>query len=137
MGQSEAKALLKPRARTLRNEPTEPEQRLWRHLRASQLGFKFRRQVAIPPFIADFLCPQKGLVVEIDGWTHEALADVRRDRLLQARGYFTFRVTNTEVMENIEGVLQEIASLLETLPDRWPDASNIPHPNPSPKGEGL
>ena len=132
VGQSEAKAELKPRARALRNRSTEPELRLWSHLRGSQLeGFKFRRQVAIPPFVADFLCPAKSLIVEIDGWTHEAAADQRRDALLLARGYVTIRITNTDVMENLDGVLTQILQRLRSLPDRWP------HPNPSPEGEGL
>ena len=132
MGQSEAKAKLKPRARELRNRSTEPVLRLWRLLRNSQLGgFKFRRQVAIPPFVADFLCPAKGLIVEIDGWTHDAARDRRRDSLLAARGYKTIRFTNTDVMQNLEGVLVVILGTLHSPPDSWP------HPNPSPKGEGL
>ena len=132
MGQSEAKANLKPRARELRNRMTEPELRLWQKLRNSQLGgFKFRRQVAIPPFVADFACPAKALVVEIDGWTHDAAQDCSRDRLLEARGYKAIRFTNTNVMQNLEGVLVVILDALHSLPDRWP------HPNPSPEGEGL
>ena len=132
MSQSDAKAKLKPRARDLRNRPTEPEQRLWNHLRNSQLdGFKFRRQVAVPPFVADFLCPSKALIVEIDGWTHQPEQDCRRDDLLSAKGYTTVRFTNADVMGNLEGVLARIRETLSALPDRWP------HPNPSPEGEGL
>ena len=132
MGQSEAKANLKPRARELRNRMTEPELRLWQKLRNSQLGgFKFRRQVAIPPFVADFACPAKALVVEIDGWTHDAAQDCSRDRLLEARGYKAIRFTNTNVMQNLEGVLVVILDALHSLPDRWPP------PNPTPEGEGL
>ena len=132
VGQSEAKAELKPRARELRNRSTEPELRLWSHLRGSQLErFKFRRQVAIPPFVADFFCPTKALIVEIDGWTHEPTADQRRDALLLSRGYVTIRFTNTDVMESLDGVLTYILEKLRSLPDRWPQ------PNPSPEGEGL
>jgi very-short-patch-repair endonuclease len=132
VGQSEAKAGLRPRARELRNGTTEPEQRLWRHLRNSQLdGFKFRRQVPIPPFVADFLCPLKSLIVEVDGWTHDAEEDRRRDFLLKKSGYTTLRFSNTDVIENVEGVLRSILDTLRALPDRWP------HPNPSPEGEGL
>jgi very-short-patch-repair endonuclease len=111
---------------------TDPELRLRRHLRNSQLGgFKFRRQVAIPPFIADLLCPAKGLIVEIDGWTHDAQRDHRRDDFLASRGYTTLRFSNTEVMENVDAVLSRVLETLRSLPDRWP------HPNPSPEGEGL
>ena len=132
MGQSEAKANLKPRARELRNRLTEPELRLWQQLRNSQLGgFNFRRQVAIPPFVADFVCPAKALIVEIDGWTHDAAQDCRRDRFLAGRGFRTIRFTNTDVMQNLEGVLAVILDTLHWLGDRWP------HRNPSPEGEGL
>ena len=132
VGQSETKAKLKPRARELRNAPTEPERRLWRILRSSQLnGRKFRRQVAIPPFVTDFLCPAKALIVEVDGWTHEPVLDARRDALLKSRGYTTLRFTNEDVMRNIDGVFTVIVETLSSLPDRWPHP-----PSPSPKGEG-
>jgi len=132
VGQSETKAKLKPRARELRKRMTEPELRIWRHLRNSQLnGFKFRRQIAVPPFVADFLCPSKALIVEVDGWTHDAASDARRDALLKARGYTTVRFTNDDVIHNLDGVVAVIANTLDALPDRWP------HPNPSPEGEGL
>ncbi|MEO6225206.1 MAG: endonuclease domain-containing protein [Sphingomicrobium sp.] len=132
MDQAEAKAGLKARARKLRNGATEPELRLWRHLRNSQLaGFKFRRQVAIPPFVADFLCPAKSLIVEIDGWTHDPRRDSSRDQLLSMKGYTAIRFTNTEVTQNVEGVVSAILEQLQCIADRWP------HPNPSPEGEGL
>jgi len=132
VGQSEAKLKIKMRATQLRNSPTKPELKLWRMLRSSQLnGFKFRRQVALPPFVADFLCPSKALIIEIDGWTHDPDRDRRRDDLLGARGYTTLRFTNADVIENIDGVLVTILETLRSLPDRWP------HPNPSPEGEGL
>ena len=132
LGQSEARAKLKPTARHLRNRSTQPELLLWRHLRNSQLdGFKFRRQVAIPPFVADFLCPAKALVVEIDGWTHDPQADARRDEFLATRGYTTIRFTKADVIGNVDGVLCVVLETLRSLPHRWP------HPNPSPEGEGL
>ncbi len=132
VGQSEAKSKLKPRARHLRNRMTEPELRLWQYLRGSQLeGFKFRRQVAITPFVADFFCPAKALIVEVDGDTHDTEEDRRRDRLLESRGYTTIRFTNSDVTQNVDGVLITVLAVLRSLPDRWP------HPNPSPEGEGL
>ena len=122
----------------MRREPTEPELRLWRNLSASSLGgFKFRRQAAIPPFIADFFCPAKGLVVEVDGETHRAHVDSRRDQLLVQRGFTTIRFTNAEVMSNMDGVLTLILQALRTLPDRWAGSSARPTPDPSPEGEGL
>ncbi len=121
-------------AREMRNEPTEPEKRLWRALSRSQLGgFKFRRQAPVGPFIADFLCPQKALIVEVDGETHDAGSDRRRDSALARMGFTTIHVTNAEVMRNFEGVLTFVLGALHEAPDRWAS----PHPNPSPEGEGL
>ena len=126
------------KARRLRREPTEPEKRLWRNLSNRQLGgFKFRRQTTIEPFIVDFLCPGKALIVEVDGETHVAEVDVRRDAALAARGYTTIRFTNDDVMSHMEGVLTVILQKLESLPDRWEGSPDSPTPNPSPEGEGL
>ncbi len=99
------------RARKLRHEQTEAEDRLWRRLRAGQLeGCKFRRQFPIGSFIADFCCREKSLVVELDGSQHmdRSDADATRTKLLEARGYRVLRFWNNEVFENMEGVLEEI-----------------------------
>ncbi|OYZ38142.1 MAG: hypothetical protein B7Y31_09175 [Novosphingobium sp. 16-62-11] len=118
----------------MRNQPAEPEKRLWQALRGSQLGgYKFRRQAVIGNAIADFLCPQKGLIVEVDGHTHtDPDADARRTKRPEALGFTVVRVTNVDVMSNLEGVQQMLLAVLERLPDR-----RSPHPNPSPEGEGL
>ena len=132
-----AEPKLRERARQMRREPTEPEKRLWRHLSNSQLGgFKFRRQAAIPPFIVDFFCPAKGLIVEVDGDTHVSESDAARDRLLDARGFRTIRFTNLEVMTNMDGVLTIILRTLEDTPDRWSGAPDSPTPTPPLKGRG-
>jgi len=121
-------------AHEMRRNPTEPEKRLWRSLSRSQLdGFKFRRQAQIGPFIADFLCPQKALVVEVDGVTHDVDVDRGRNMALRRMGFEVMHVTNPDVMRNMEGVLTAILSALHAAPDRW----ESPHPNPSPEGEGL
>jgi len=120
------------RARALRNQPSEPEIRPWYRLSRSQLeGFKSRRQAPIGPFFADFLCPARALIVELDGETHDADEDARRDAVTQRLGFDTLRFTNSDVMTNIDGVLRVILDKLHRLPPRWP------HPNPSPEGEGL
>jgi very-short-patch-repair endonuclease len=122
----------------MRREPTEPEKRLWRHLSNSRLaGYKFRRQATIEPFIADFLCPAKALVVELDGETHKAEADVRRDADLQSRGFTTIRFTNGDIMTDMEGVLTIILNTLERLPDRSWGSYDSPTPTPPLKGRGL
>ena len=122
-------------AAEMRRNPTEPEKRLWRHLSNSQLGgYKFRRQSVIGQYIADFLCAQKGLMVEVDGDTHrDPAVDQQRDATLRALGFGVLRVTNGDAMRNMKGVLTQILATLETMPDR----RNSPHPNPSPEGEGL
>jgi very-short-patch-repair endonuclease len=122
------------RAAEMRRNPTEPEKRLWRHLSNGQLGgHKFRRQSVIGRFIADFLCPQKTLIVEVDGDTHDEAKDRLRDDLLAQRGFRVVRVTNQDVMTNMDGVLTMLAASLSLAPQRWDN----PHPNPSPEGEGL
>jgi len=122
-------------AAEMRRNPTEPEKRLWRHLSNSQLGgYKFRRQSVIGQYVADFLCPRKGLIVEVDGDTHhDRTVDQRRDATLSAMGFSVLRVTNEDVIQNMDGVLTQILVTLESAPDR----RNSPHPNPSPEGEGL
>jgi len=125
---------LQQRAAEMRRNPTEPEKRLWRALSGSRLeGCKFRRQAVIGPYIADFLCPQKALIVEVDGDTHDAVKDHLRDEALADYGFQVLRVANSEVMSNLEGVIEAIAAAVNDAPDRW----HSPHPNPSPEGEGL
>jgi very-short-patch-repair endonuclease len=117
----------------MRANPTEPEIRLWSQLSRSRLGdHKFRRQAVIGPFIADFLCAQKALVVEVDGDTHSGDFDKRRDTALENLGYAVLHIANHDVMTNIDGVCETILSTLHKMPDRWAS----PHPNPSPEGEG-
>ncbi|MGE3690651.1 MAG: endonuclease domain-containing protein [Novosphingobium sp.] len=124
-------AELHKRARDMRNNPTEPEKRLWNVLRGSQLkGFKFRRQEVIGWAIADFVCPKANLIVEVDGETHaDPSDDLRRDAYLRGFGFAVLHVTNVEVMRNIEGVRSVILRALEN--------GHNPHPTPSPEGEGL
>lgn len=122
-------AELHARARDMRNNPTGPEKRLWRILSSAQIGAKFRRQAVIPPYIADFLCPALKLIIEVDGDTHDAARDARRDADLAALGYRVVRVANHDVMTNLDGVAALILDALE--------GSQRPHPNPSPEDEGL
>ena len=92
MGQE---AHLISRAKLLRQQGTPFEAKLWTRLSRSQLGgYKFRRQHAIANCIVDFFCPQKALIVEIDGDTHEAARDQLRDEINSHRGYTTVRFTN-------------------------------------------
>jgi very-short-patch-repair endonuclease len=116
---------LKNRARRLRREQTEAENKLWARLRARQLGgAKFRRQHSIGPFIADFFCIERGLVIELDGGQHadQVKRDQRRTAFIELCGYRVLRFWDNEVLQNIEAVLEQIIRLL-----------NDPHPFPLPK----
>ncbi len=123
------------RARGLRRNATEAEDQLWYHLRSRRLGnFKFRRQVWIGPFIADFLCMDARLVVEVDGSQHveDVVYDDRRTAFLATKEYRVIRVWNNDVMQRMDGVL---AAILDAL-TRVPSPSHASHgPLPLPVGE--
>jgi very-short-patch-repair endonuclease len=106
------------RARALRSSQTLAEDIVWNELRAQRLKrFKFKRQVPVDIYFADFLCAANKLVVEIDGATHgrphEIESDERRDRVFEDLGYRVVRVTNTDVFENLDGVLELIVAILD------------------------
>ncbi|WP_325609167.1 endonuclease domain-containing protein [Pseudorhodoplanes sp.] len=96
-------------ARTMRREPTLAERKLWLLLRSSRLeGRKFRRQVPMGAFIADFVCHESKVVVEVDGGQHGGEADVLRDQWFHAAGYQVLRFWNNDVLRNPNGVLEAI-----------------------------
>ena len=130
--------LLLDRAKALRSAPTPFEARLWNHISRSQLGgHKFRRQYVIDHCIVDFFCPAKGLIVEVDGDTHDVIRDSVRDRRHDGLGYTTIRFSNRDVGKNIDSVLAMLLEKLDLTPDRWPLTPKLPHPpTPSPEGEG-
>ena len=121
---------LRGRAKEMRSRPTDAEHRLWQILRAHRFaGFKFRRQVPIDFYVADFLCFAERLIVEVDGGQHaENPRDERRDAFLRSQGFRVLRVWNNDIFENEEGVTEAILEALRSPP----------FPNPSPaRGEGL
>jgi release factor-specific protein-(glutamine-N5) methyltransferase len=120
------------RAASGRRAPTEPEKRLWGVLRNRSLnGHKFRRQTVIGKRIVDFFCPSKGLIVEIDGVTHNRDADAVRDTaMMREHGFTTVRFTNDEVMQNLPGVVEALSIALVEAPDRWTTHDTTPHPPP-------
>jgi very-short-patch-repair endonuclease len=123
------------RAAEMRRNLTEPEKRLWRHLSNSQLaGLKFRRQAVIGDRIVDFFCPSLGLIVEIDGDTHDRDVDARRDTNAAVIGLSTLRFTNADVIANLDGTLAAILDFAKNLPPRrnW----RFPTPTPPLKGRG-
>lgn len=103
-----------PHARPLRRAMTDAEKTLWEALRNRQLdGRKFRRQMTIGPYIADFACIAARLIIELDGGQHTTSAtDTRRTARLEAQGWHVLRYWNHDVLENLEGVLAAITAAL-------------------------
>ena len=102
------------RARSLRREETPPEQLLWLALRNAQIGgMKFRRQHPIGPYVADFFCHAAKLVVELDGMSHDdkLRQDTEKTKYLEGQGFRILRVTNEDVMRDLDAVAREIARL--------------------------
>ena len=107
---------LTEKARDLRARQTEAESLLWGALRARRLcGLKFRRQYPIDPFITDFACIRKKLVVEIDGGYHDFVYenDKSRQGRIEDEGWDVIRFRNEDVLENVEAVAIPIAKQLE------------------------
>ena len=102
------------RARQLRTTMTDAERRLWACLRNRRfVGYKFRRQHPLGPFIADFACIEHRLVIEADGGQHaESATDQRRSRWLERRGWRVLRFWNTDILANTEGVQEMILAVL-------------------------
>ena len=106
------------RAKEFRREPTRSEAMLWDVLRRRALGLKFRRQVVIGPFVADFVCHPRKLVVEIDVRVHEAHRerDAERQAFIEAKGFSFFRATADDVERDLEGVIARRRAHLATIP---------------------
>lgn len=117
-------------ARENRKVMPEPALRMWFELRAARfMGIKFRREKVIGPYIADFAANNPKLVIEIDGDTHDANDenDHIRTGILNQHGYRVVRYSNVEVMQNLEGVLMDLAAVVAEL--------RPPLPTLSPEGE--
>ena len=130
-----------PRARTLRKDATEAEKRMWRALRETFPTGKWRRQVPIGPYFADFFSFAAKLVIEVDGGQHAEAAsyDARRTEFLEAQGLTILRFWNNDVLANTSGVLEQISlSLREregATQSRKGEGDRSPPPNrqtPSP-----
>jgi very-short-patch-repair endonuclease len=121
------------RARVLRHRLTEPERKLWWHLRhrMPMSGSHFRRQVPIGPFVVDFCCLKARLIIEVDGDQHgydaKRVKDERRSAYLVSQGFSVLRFSNLEVMKATDSVLEAIYAELNIA---------TPTPNPSPQGGG-
>jgi very-short-patch-repair endonuclease len=123
------------RAKEMRANPTQAERRLWTLLRAKRFsGYKFKRQLVIEPYIVDFVCLERRLIVEADGSQHaESSSDLRRDAYLAAQGFRILRFWNNEIMADEEAVAATISSAL-SAPLPSPPAAALPSPA---EGRGI
>ena len=103
------------RARDLRKNSTKAERIVWSIVRAHRLNDAlFRRQVPVGPYIADFVCLRRKLIVEADGSQHiDNARDVARDRWLAGEGYAVVRYSNLDILKNPEGVLTDLLAHLD------------------------
>jgi very-short-patch-repair endonuclease len=106
------------RARSLRRNKTNPEGLLWSLLRGRRLGgHKFVRQMPIGAYVADFVCREAALIIELDGSQHlDSRHDEDRTAFLNAQGYSVLRVWNGELLSNPRGVAEGILAALDLHP---------------------
>ncbi|MBC8289927.1 MAG: endonuclease domain-containing protein [Planctomycetes bacterium] len=107
-------------ARELRVRQTEAESLLWCALRGRRLcGLKFRRQYPIEPFIADFACIEKKLVIEIDGGYHDYVYenDLSRQKKIEAEDWAVIRFSNEDILDDVQAVAIAIAKFLGIQPE--------------------
>src|SRR5436309_2247647 len=117
-------AMSRDRARHLRKNMTDTERFVWDKIRYRQMcGFKFRRQVPLGPYIADFVCLERRLILELDGGQHAERVeqDAERTRWLESQGFTVLRFWNNEALCDWEAVEQVICEHLQ---------EPTPHPNP-------
>lgn len=134
--------IIKEAAKGLRKDSTPAEKVLWEHLRTKKLGgYKFKRQQPIDKFVADFICFEKRLIIELDGEVHlsQKERDRERDNFLKESGFRVVRFPNVEIKKSIHEVLTKIKEELnrepENLPRKWAMKSPT-FPSP-PAGEGA
>ncbi len=113
----------------MRQAGTDAEQKPWYHLRAGRLnGLKFRRQHPVPPYIVDFFCEAKKLIVELDGSQHDEAVDRARTKFLESCGLKVLRYWDNDVLQQTEAALEAILGAAE---------NRTLTPTPLPAGEGL
>jgi len=107
-------------AKKMRSNMTKEEVKLWNIVRRKKFyGYKFKRQVLIGNYIVDFLCPDKSLIVEIDGGQHnedsELQNDIKRTDYLNKQGYTVIRFWNNDIWDNIDGVCARLKEELDNI----------------------
>ena len=114
----EREYLLSDRARHMRANPTEPERRLWTMLRDRRMpALKFRRQHVVAPYIVDFVCLERSIIIESDGGQHaDDRSDERRDQYLKQRGFTVLRFWNNDILIELRSVSDAIWAALNPSP---------------------
>jgi very-short-patch-repair endonuclease len=101
---------------------TDVERKLWSKFRSNQLGVKFRRQVPFGDYVVDFMSLEAKLVIELDGCQHYQENAIQKDKLrdqyFAKEGFTVLRFNNTEVTENMDGVLDTIWQKLPNKQDQ-------------------
>ena len=112
---------LKHRSRQLRKSMTDAERHLWAKIRMKQLkAYQFYRQKPVGNYIVDFFCPKAKLIIEVDGSQHFVNETIEYDRIrkeyVSSLGLKVLRFTNTEVLTNIEGIIESIIENMQEIP---------------------
>jgi very-short-patch-repair endonuclease len=111
-------------ARELRRNSTPAEKILWQRLRGRRLhDLKFLRQHPVGPFVVDFCCRDRRLIVELDGEIHEKeqqhAYDEKRDAYLRSQDYVVLRLPNEQVLSDIDSALKQISNAAHIAPPHW------------------
>jgi len=133
--------LLIDKAKEMRHLPTKAEDALWGCIRNRKIDYKIRRQHIVNGYIADFICIEKRVIIEVDGGIHQTKEqkehDTFRTEVLNNSGFFVMRFTNEEVLENPYRVAKHIKEQLNNLPSYNQSNQNDTDVSlPSPQGEG-
>ena len=119
---------------TLRRERTEAEDHVWQRLRNRQIGgLKWRFQHSIGRSVGDFVCLEAMLILEIDGSQHSEEGDRHRTAKLEGRGFEVIRFWNSEVFENLDGVLEVVLAAAQRRTGSEGSRRRRPSPNPLPQ----
>ena len=113
--------ILKAFSKKMRNQPTQAEALLWNVLSGKKFGgYKFRRQHIIGDFIVDFICLKSNLIIEVDGLIHQLpenkASDEERTKWLENEGYRVLRLTNEEILSNLDKSLDRVEVELAVPP---------------------
>ncbi len=133
--------LLIDKAKEMRHEQTKAEMELWERLRDKKIGYKIRRQHIVNGYIADFICIEKKVIIEVDGGIHSTKEQIEHDKfrteVLNNNGFIVLRYTNEEVLKDPYEVAKNIKEKLDNLPsNKRTNNSNTDDLLPSPQGEG-